>query len=209
MNVTHDKAFQLVKKIKALSQTGLTYSTDEYNINRYRELEEISYELQSLLTGTDIDVLANFYLNKKEYPTPKTDIRAVIFNNRNEILLVREKEDNLWSLPGGWADIGMSPKENVINEVAEETGLIAVPVRLLAVMDKKFHPHPRELEYVYKYFIACNIEGGEISKAHDINEVAYFGRDNIPALSEMRVLQSQIELMFEFHFNPGKETVFE
>lgn len=208
MNV-NDKGFNLIKRIKAISQIGLNYSTDDYNVGRYKELENISHELYSLLAGITVVELGNFYLNKKEYPTPKTDIRAVIFNNVHEILLVKEQTDNKWSLPGGWADIGLSPKETAVNEVAEETGLIVVPNKLLAVLDKKYYPHPPELEYVYKYFIECVIESGEITKAHDITEVSFFNQNSIPPLSEIRVLKSQIDLMFEFHYNPDKETVFD
>ena len=208
MNI-NNKAFNLIKQIKAISQIGLTYSSDDYNLSRYKELENISNELHALLTGIPIEELSNFYLNGKEYPTPKTDIRAVIFNDRHEILLVKEHTDHKWSLPGGWADIGLSPKETAVNEVAEETGFIVRPKKLLAVLDKKYYPHPPELEYVYKYFIECTIEGGEITKAHDITEVSFFSQDSIPVLSEERVLKYQIDLMFEFHYNPHKETIFD
>ena len=205
----NEKVFNVTKRIKAIAQTGLNYSTDDYNVGRYKELENISDQLQALLTGTTLEEIANFYLNKKEYPTPKTDIRAVIFNDRHEILLVKEQTDQRWSLPGGWADIGLSPKETAVNEVAEETGLIVTPKKLLAVLDKKFYPHPPEPEYVYKHFIECIIEGGEITKAHDITAVSFFNQHNIPPLSEVRVLKSQIDLMFEFHYNPHKETIFD
>jgi len=208
MNINNE-GFNLIKQIKAISQIGLTYSSDDYNLSRYKELENISYKLHLLFTGIPIEELENFYLNKKEYPTPKTDIRAVIFNDQHEILLVKEQTNQKWSLPGGWADIGLSPKETAVNEVAEETGLIVKPKKLLAVLDKKYYPHPSELEYVYKYFIECSIEGGEITKAHDITEVSFFNQNSIPTVSEERVLKSQIDLMFEFHYNPDKETIFD
>lgn len=208
MNINQE-GFNLVKRIKAIAQIGLTYSSDDYNQSRYKELENISYALHALLTGIPVQQLSNFYLNEKEYPTPKTDIRAVIFNDQHEILLVKEQTDQKWSLPGGWADIGLSPKETAVNEVAEETGLIVKPKKLLAVLDKKYYPHPPELEYVYKYFIECSIEGGELIKAHDITDVSFFDQNSIPPLSEVRVLKSQIDLMFEFHYNPAKETIFD
>ncbi len=200
---------ELAKRIQAISQVGLTYSTDEYNRERFSELQTISYELIRLFTGLPLAVISDFYLTGKEYPTPKTDIRAVIFNSGREILLVREKADNRWSLPGGWADIGYSPKEIAVKEVAEETGLVVVPKRLLAVLDKNLHPHPPALEHTYKYFIQCDITGGEIKGAHDISEARFFPQLDLPPLSEERVTISQIDLMFEFLDNPAKEVVFD
>ena len=207
MNSRH--IIELAKRIQALAHTGLVYSVDEYNIERYTELQTISYQLISELTGTPIEKMEDFFLNAKEYPTSKTDIRAVIFNDKNEILLVQEKSDNKWSLPGGWAEIGYSPKEIAVKEVAEETGLVVTAEKLLAVLDKKYHAHPAELTYVYKYFIRCHVQSGEFTQAHDIHNVAFFSQDNIPALSENRVIRSQIDLMFEYLYNPDKEVVFD
>ena len=202
-------ALNLAKRIQAISQTGLTYCKESFDIDRYEELQQISHELIHLLTGVEPKKIANFFMNEKEYPTPKTDVRAVIFNEQHEILLVREKSDNRWALPGGWADIGLSPREVVVKEVREETGLIAVPRKLLALLDKKLHPHTPEIDYAYKLFIECSVTGGELGGAHDIVDVAYFAKDNIPPLSEIRVVPSQISLMFEFHENPDKEVVFD
>ncbi|MEJ7914056.1 MAG: NUDIX hydrolase N-terminal domain-containing protein [Chitinophagaceae bacterium] len=200
---------ELAKRIKAIAQIGLTYSLDEYNIERYKELETISHQLIREITGVPLEKISNFYIDAKEYPTSKTDIRAVIFNDQHEILLVQEKSDNNWSLPGGWAEIGFSPKEVAVKEVAEETGLVVTADRLLAVLDKKHHAHPAELTYVYKYFIRCSVKAGTFNHAHDINNVSFFRQQNIPVLSENRVLRSQIDLMFEFLYNPDKEVVLD
>ncbi len=209
MSFSPAQLLSLSKRIKAISQVGLTYSIDDYNLERYKELEHISYELTAAITDQPENIISGFYLNGKEYPTPKADIRAVVFNDQQQILLVREKEDRKWSLPGGWADIGYSPSEIAVKEVEEETGLIVKPAKLLAVFDKKFHPHPPELEYVYKICIRCIITGGQIKQSHDIMEAGFFDQENIPELSEKRVVLSQINLMFEFLHNPDKEVVFD
>jgi ADP-ribose pyrophosphatase YjhB (NUDIX family) len=201
--------FELSKRIKAIAQTGLVYSEDEYNRDRYTELNDISDSLYQLLTGAELPVIKNFYLNGKEYPTPKIDIRAVIFNDKAELLMVKEKSDGRWSLPGGWADIGYTPAEVAVKEAAEETGFIVKPKKLLAVLDKKNYPHPAQPEYVYKHFIECEIVGGSITEAHDITEVAFFPQNNIPPLSEIRLVKEQVELMFQFLDDKDKPTVFE
>jgi ADP-ribose pyrophosphatase YjhB (NUDIX family) len=205
----NEKILELLKRIKAISQIGLIYSEDEYNRDRYTELETISHQLLQELIEVPGEIINNFYLNTKEYPTPKADIRAVIFNEQNEILMVREQSDGKWSLPGGWADIGYTAAEVAVKEVAEETGFIVKPVKLLAVLDKKNYAHPAQLDYVYKHFIQCVIVGGQVGSTHDITEVAFFAQPNIPELSEIRIVKKQIDLMFEFLYNADKPAIFD
>ena len=107
----------LAQRIRALSQTGLVYSLSEYDTERYEELSRLSDEITALATGLKPDDVASGYRPAQEYVTPKVDIRAVVFNEKDEILLVREKMDGCWSLPGGWSDVGYSPKEVAAKEV--------------------------------------------------------------------------------------------
>ena len=200
---------EMAKRVQAIAQIGLTYNNNGYDIERYSELETISHRMMHLLTEQPVETIRNFYLGNKEYPTPKTDVRAVVFNDLHQVLMVREMVDGRWSLPGGWADIGHTPKEVAVKEAGEETGLIVSPKRLLAVLDKKMHAHPPQLEYVYKLFIECVIEGGELIQAHDIHEAAFFSQHEIPPLSEDRITTSQMDLMFEYHYHPDKEVIFD
>ena len=205
----NQKLLHISKRLKAIATTGLIYCEDAYNMERYNELNALSDSMVELLTGTTLETIRNFYLDSKEYPTPKADIRAVIFNEEKKLLMVREKSDNKWSLPGGWADIGYTPAEVAVKEVVEETGLMVKPFKLLAVLDKKNYRHPPQPEYVYKHFIACEIVGGNLTTAHDISEVAYFARNEIPELSEIRVVREQVTLMFEFLDDPQKTPIFD
>jgi ADP-ribose pyrophosphatase YjhB (NUDIX family) len=197
------------KRLKSIAHLGLTYANNEYDMERYRELEQISLEIMELSTGLSMDSLSAYFNHAKEYITPKVDIRAVIFNDQQEILLVKEKADGKWSLPGGWADIGQSATEAAIKEAMEETGYNVKPVKLLAVLDKRCHPHPPQLDYVYKIFIQCEIVSGEYNQAFDILDVAFFKKGDLPALSEDRVLPNQIDLMFEFLNDPNKDALID
>lgn len=208
-NMSSITLLNYAKRLKAMAHLGLTYASDEYDIERYHELEQISLEMMEELTQQPLETLALYFNDKKEYITPKVDIRAVIFNDRKEILLVREKADGKWSLPGGWADIGQSPTEVAVKEALEETGLTVKPAKLLAVLDKRCHPHPPELEYVYKIFIQCEITGGAYVEAFDILEIGFFAQHEIPELSQNRVLPSQIELMFEYAADPDKPSIID
>jgi ADP-ribose pyrophosphatase YjhB (NUDIX family) len=197
------------KRLKSIAHLGLTYAVNEYDKARYNELDQISLELMQAVTGLPLSALSVYFNESKEYITPKVDIRAVVFNEHKEILLVKELADGKWSLPGGWADIGQSPAEAAVKEVLEETGFVVRAEKLLAVLDKRCHPHPPQLDYVYKIFIRCEITGGKPASAFDILEAGFFKQDSIPELSEDRVLLSQINLMFDYLDNPLKAAVID
>lgn len=197
------------KRLRSIAHLGLTYANNEYDTERYRELEQISLEMMNIATGLPSDQLAVYFSAAKEYITPKVDIRAVIFNDKNEILLVKEKADGKWSLPGGWADIGQSPTEAAVKEALEETGFSVKPIKLLAVLDKRCHPHPPQVDYVYKIFIQCEITSGEYNQAFDILDMGFFKQGDLPELSEDRVLAGQIDLMFEYLDDPEKQALID
>jgi ADP-ribose pyrophosphatase YjhB (NUDIX family) len=195
----------LAQRIRALSQNGLVYSLSEYDTERYEELLRISDQIVSSVTGLDEGLIHSSYSLSKEYVTPKVDIRAVVFNQQDEILLVKEKADGFWSLPGGWADIGYSPKEVARKEVKEETGLEVRPVRLLSVVDMSKHPHPPIPFYVYKFFILCEITGGAFTQVFDILEKGFFPLDKLPPLSLERVLPEQITTLYKYYKTPPED----
>lgn len=200
-----EKLIGLAQRMRALSQNGLVYSLSEYDTERYEELTALSDEITALATGLEPHDVARSYHPAKEYVTPKVDIRAVVFNEKDEILLVREKADGCWSLPGGWSDVGYSPKEVAVKEVSEETGLEVRPVRLLAVMDMSKHPHPRIPYYVYKFFILCELRGGSFTETFDILGKGFFRLDELPPLSLERVLPGQIQQMYAYYKHPGED----
>lgn len=186
-----------IKKLKNIADLGLLYAKDEYDRERYTELHAISLNLMSRLTDTPLSKMSNFYAPITDYPTPKVDIRALVLNENNQILLVQERSDSRWAVPGGWADIGLTAREVAAKEVLEETGLTVSPTRLLAVFDKKCHPHPAQAYYVYKFVILCQYISGDLRPAHDILDARYFNINDLPPLSENRILKSQIELALQ------------
>ena len=193
----------LAQRIRALSQTGLSYSHNDYEIERCRELITISNRITSIVSGIRDEEIDALYMPIKEYVTPKVDVRAVIFNDKDEVLLVREKVDGCWSMPGGWSDVGFTPKEVAIKETKEETGLDVCVERLLAVIDKRCHAHPAGPFYIYKMFILCKVLGGEFNETFDIIDKGFFALDCLPPLSLDRILPEQISLMYELRNNPA------
>jgi len=183
-----------IKRLTALADTGLLYCKNEYDKERYLELREISFRLLNEFGGLPLEDLKFTFPMVKDYPTAKVDIRGLAVSDDHKILLVKESIDGKWSLPGGWADVGHSPKETIVKEFKEETGLDVAPERLLAVFDKKMHPHPPQPFYVYKMVFYCKQISTQITKGFDVLDVNYFSVDDLPELSEDRILESQIKI---------------
>ncbi|MFS0690692.1 NUDIX hydrolase [Sporosarcina sp. 179-K 8C2 HS] len=196
------------KRIQALSQSGLAFSKDIYDIERYEELRKISVEIMSEHTNLEMNKIEALFTNETGYQTPKVDVRGVVFTN-GQILLVKENIDDKWALPGGFCDIGLSPSENIVKEIKEESGYDVIPVKLIAVLDKNKHPHPPDPYHYYKIFILCEIIGGEPAIGPETDQVEFFSEHKLPPLSTNRNTESQIKTMFEFLRNPEREAVFD
>lgn len=202
------KWLEWAKQIQALSQAGLTYTKDPYDVERYEQLRRLSFEIFNEYSDLEFDKITHLFANEVGYPTPKVDIRGVVFQD-NQILMVRERMDGKWALPGGWADIGLSSKEVVIKEVKEESGLDVRPIRLLGLIDKKFHNHPPSAFHVYKIFIQCEIVGGHFMTGIETEDVAFYEEDNLPELSIERNTDEQIKYLFDMLRDPHKEIMFD
>ncbi len=196
----------MAKRLQALAQAGLTFSENKYDIDRYEQIRQLSTEIMRDFTGMDMHTLVDVFASEKGYQTPKVDVRGVVFRD-NQILMVRETIDGGWTIPGGWADVGLTPFEVARKEVFEEAGLIVSPVRLLAVLDKKCHNHPPDLYHIYKIFVLCEEKGGTLQGGMETSEVGFFGPDNLPPLSMPRITEDQIRLMFEYKNDPRKPAV--
>ena len=190
------KNLELIKRLKALADTGLVYVEDDYNRERYEELREISLKLLSNVSKQPLSVLNDFFIPEKDYPTVKVDVRGFVLNDKNELLMAKEQVDGKWTIPGGWADIGYTPSEVVIKEIKEETGLECSVERLLAVYDKRMHPHPPQPFYIYKIVFLCKLEAGRIKHGFDMDGAAFFKIDDLPELSTDRILDSQIKQLY-------------
>ena len=119
-------------------------------------------------------------------------------SENGKLLLVQERTDGLWTLPGGWADVNDSPSEAVEREIVEESGFQAKAERMLAVFDRAKHPHEPPFPFhVYKLFILCRLEGGEARTTLETTGVEFFGENEIPPLSISRVTREQIQFCFE------------
>jgi ADP-ribose pyrophosphatase YjhB (NUDIX family) len=199
---------ELAKKLQSIAQAGLTYSSNKYDIERFQQIKSLSLEIISHFSQTKMDRLTDLFSNEQGYPTPKVDVRGVVFKE-NAILMVREEVDGRWSLPGGWAEIGLSPGEIVIKEIKEESGYESRPKRILAVLDKNKHLHPPSPFHTYKIFIECEIIGGQPRAGMETTAVDFFDQTNLPELSVDRNTIEQIEMIFSFLEDPFRPALFD
>ncbi len=197
------------KQLAALSQNGLTYAENPYDIDRYQKVRQIAAEMMAAQSDLGTETLLTIFAREEGYATPKVDVRGVVFRD-GKILLVKERLDDRWTLPGGWADPCQSPSESVVREIIEESGYETQARRLLAVYDRSKHPHePLAPFHIYKLFFLCEITGGSSKTSHETTAVDFFAEDEIPELSISRILPSQIARMFEHYRNPNLPTDFD
>lgn len=195
------KWLEWAKQLQAIAQTGLAYSKDIYDIERFEMIRQLSVEIMAEYTTVDNEKIKELFASEIGYATPKVDIRAAVFKE-NKILMVKENSDGYWSLPGGWADIGLSPSEVAVKEVKEETGLDVKAIKLLGVLDKKFYPHLPAYYHLYKIFIQCELIGGDMKTSIETSDVGFFGEDELPPLSMSRVTEPQIKWAFKHLYFP-------
>ncbi len=199
------------QRLQALAQAGLAYTTNSYDRERYEEIRAISVMLLQELTDEPLEKIVRVFASEDGYQTPKVDIRAVVLREGPEVLLVQEKLDSdKWTLPGGWADVGFTPFEVAAKETHEETGLLVKPVRLLALFDKRKHPHPPQPWYVYKAFVQCQVVGGAlIQETQETVGARWFQKHELASIqmSTDRVTASQLDTILKLASDPKSFTL--
>lgn len=197
------------RRLQAIAQSGLAFTKDAYDRERYREVLRVAAELMAAgAADVPIETIAGVFSAQSGYATPKVDVRAAVFRDEG-ILLVKEREDGGWTLPGGWADVGDPPSVAAVREVKEESGYDVVARKLVMVYDRDRHGHPPHLFHIYKLFFLCELVGGEATTDHEIAEVGFFGKDRLPPLSLTRITPAEIALLFEHRRHPEWPTNFD
>lgn len=195
-------------EIQSLAQAGLAYTSNVYDIERYKRLRKISAEMISEKTNISTEKVEELFCKETGYQTPKLDTRAAVFKE-NKILLTHEN-NGTWSLPGGWVDVLESIKSNTEKEVKEETGLDVEAVKVIAIQDRNKHNIPVYVYGVCKVFVLCELLGGSFEENIETTETKYFSLDEIPEnLAKEKTTKEQIEMCFEAYKNKDWQTQFD
>jgi ADP-ribose pyrophosphatase YjhB (NUDIX family) len=199
---------ELSRRLLALSQTGLHFSLEEYDRERYREMAQIGSELLALESSLSAGNLRAIWEVEDGYATPKVDVRGAVFRG-DRVLMVKERADGKWTLPGGWADVNDTPSVAVEKEIEQESGFTARAVKLAAVFDRHKHNDPKYLFHVWKMFFICEITGGDFRTSYETTAVEFFPVDRLPELSTGRTTAAQIQRVYRHHLDRSLATEFD
>lgn len=185
------------KRLQAIASTGLHFGRDEFDRERYAEVADIAKEMLAKLGSVPVERIEGLVSDFAQgYATPKVDVRGAIIED-DAVLLIRERSDGLWTLPGGFADVGRSAASNVEKEVFEEAGLRVEACRLYGVRYKAKQPNAADARDFYKMFFLCKrLEAGPARAGGEASEADFFKLNQLPPLSPGRVIESDIQAAF-------------
>jgi len=169
------------REIFSLSQTGLTYNKNEFDIERYKRLQEISAEMIESQSELSKESVLESFSMQVGYATPKIDVRGAVVHE-GKILLIQERMDERWAMPGGWADLGNAPASVAEREVWEESGYRVKAEKVVAVIDAN-RIEPLEFYHAFKIIFLCELIGGEPKTSHETMGVDFFDLNDLPPLS--------------------------
>lgn len=196
------------RTVQAVAQNGLTYAENPFDRERYLKLAALAEDIYATYTGLSEAALTGWLNVQPGYVTPKVDVRGACFR-AGRLLLVRERSDGGWCLPGGWADVGDVPSEAAVREVHEEAGFTCVARKVIGVFDANRGGAPLSAFHAFKIIFECDITGGEARPDHEILEVGWFGRDETPSLSGNRTTAAQLAECFAHLDDPARPTAFD
>lgn len=199
---------QWINQLQAIAQNGLTFTANHFDKLRFESLQALCAEMMVATSSMKIEEISMLLAKEVGYTTPKIDVRAAVFKE-DKILMVREIQDNLWTLPGGWIDVNESASEAAEREVLEESGFIVKAVKLIGLYDKLKQDHPPQWPHAYKCFFLCDLVGGTATVSDETNGVDFFALDELPGLSLHRITQKQIQQCFKHRYNPELLTEFD
>lgn len=180
------------RELKAIAQTGLAYGKDVYDLERYQQMNGLSNQMLSYISDFSSDEIDGKLPIEEGYATPKIAVRGIVLKDQ-QVLMVKETADGLWSLPGGWCDIGFSAAENIEKEIEEETGLRTKATKLLSFYDQRLHRFSVSMQHIYTVYFLCEIVEGKLRGSIETADVNFFSPNQLPTLSIQRVTKKQLQ----------------
>lgn len=191
-NITIPQWLKWAREIQSLSQTGLAFAQTDYEKDRYKRLNQIAAEIIETNSNLVSENVVKVFMNQPGYATPKIDVRSAVIVG-NKILLVQEKADSCWAMPGGWADVGNKPSEVAERETKEESGYDVKVKKLIGVFDANRDGRPMEFFHAFKLVFLSELTGGNPMPSDETIAVDFFEFDKLPQLSQNRTNLRHIE----------------
>jgi len=207
MNAQIPKWLDWAQEIFSLSQSGITYSGNQYDVERYKRLQEITAEIIASQSEISKETVLKSFSMQAGYITPKIDVRGAVIRD-NKILLIQERADGKWAMPGGWADLGNTPASVAEREVWEESGFRVKAEKVVAVLDAN-RIQPMEFYHAYKIIFLCKLLDGEPRISYETLAVEFFDPNNLPPLSTYRTNEDMLREVFAHVKNPDLPTAFD
>jgi ADP-ribose pyrophosphatase YjhB (NUDIX family) len=207
MSLNTPKWIDWAREIFSLSQSGITYSGTQYDIERYKRLQEITAEMIASQSEISKESALDNFSMQAGYITPKVDVRGAVIQD-GKILLIQERADGSWAMPGGWADLGNAPASVAEREVWEESGFRVKAEKVVAVIDAN-RIEPMEFYHAYKIIFLCSLLGGEPRTSHETLAVDFFDPDHLPPLSSYRTNEEMLREVFAHVADPSRPTAFD
>ncbi|MEO0594867.1 MAG: NUDIX hydrolase [Chloroflexota bacterium] len=198
-----------VRRLQSAAQAGFQYNNDPYDQERYEQVRTVASEIAAEHSQQSAEQVENIYRHEKGYATPKIDVRGVVFNENDEILLVKEASAGAWTLPGGWADVWDTPSQAVEREIQEESGYTAKVNKVLAVYDRDTQGHPTYEFAIWKLYFLCDLTGGEAKTSVETTGVGFFAMDDLPLIDTGRTLEKNLRHFYTQYKNPSLPTDFD
>lgn len=197
------------QELQFLAQCSLAYSKDKFDRERSERIRDIACEMLSYKYDLPIEKIKMDFASEIGYQTPKVETRAAIIKD-NKILMVKEQLDGKWALPGGYQDVNVSIRENVIKEASEEAGAVVQPLKVVAVLDYNRHHHVNFPLGMVKIFVLCEYISHSFNENTETLGAEFYSLDNLPELSLTRTTKKQLEMCFECYKNPENwDTIFD
>ncbi|HET6821572.1 MAG TPA: NUDIX hydrolase [Anaerolineales bacterium] len=207
MNSKTPKWLHWAREIFSLSQSGITYSGNPYDIDRYKRLQQITAEIIASQSEISKESALDSFSMQAGYITPKVDVRGAVIQE-GKILLIQERADGHWAMPGGWADLGDSPRSVAEREVWEESGFRVKAEKVVAVIDAN-RIEPMEFYHAYKIIFLCSLLDGEPRTSYETLAVDFFAPDHLPPLSFYRTNEEMLKEVFAHLADPSRPTAFD
>ena len=189
---------EISHELMAIANDALLYCNDPFDTERFKQVRSIAAKLLEMsCEGITKEQAQEIFEENDGYQTPKIDTRAAVFNEREQVLLVKDY-DGKWALPGGWCEYNTTIRENTIKEAREEAGLDVEPVKLVAAMSNRKHNNPKSYFYITRFFMLCEVKGGQFEANEETSEARYFDVDDLPSdLNDHKSSEAQIRLCLD------------